>query len=758
MAPAPAGGPGAAPQPQNFRRDAEGTDEKIAAIMNGGEGLASPVEAVGEIARAMISAAPGHRLLIGDYGAIESRVTAWASNQQSKIDLWKQFDQTGNPNHDPYVVFGRAIGHPEISARAYGKVGDLAFGFGGGVGAWQNFAPEDDTSDEATIKRYRDTWRAQHPKTVQFWYALDRAAISAIRSPGTDHRVGRFTYRFDAPFLRVRLPSGRSISYPFAEIMPEPDRFGHPRATFLDTAGGGFGPCNFGRGAWGGIWSENIISGVARDLLAAAMLRLEAAGYPIVLHVHDEIVAELPIGFGSVDEFQRIITTLPDWADGLPVTVKVRAGARFSKPEKPAAPDHPDAVIPDDLRIPGFLLRCPAPPMAAAGDEDVDEDKPGDKAGDDHAGVVPDELAAILAAGGNDDSDASIGLHAGDPGARHGNDRAAGSTTETDQSSGAVSDDDKSGAGNGRDQGRRFDDYPHGERRTGRRLATYIYRDHLGANHTKVEKWRSPTAKRAHYPQRFWVQGRWASDKPKGWLHVPYRLSEMLAALAKDPSTDVFVPEGEKDADNIAALGLVGTTSAEGATPLRAKIGKWTPELSRWFYGVRRLFIPADNDEVGRAFAKEKARALETIVPSISIVLFPDVPEGEDVSYWLNELGHNKEELLARCEAAERWQGSGYVLVRAATDGLVVAGAHPARFTGIAHRRAGWRQKSNPLRLRQLRHHRQGLARWLQRGTGWQRHHAHSRGLLGSNDYAALDCRRRKSRSRLHPQEDSQGQ
>jgi DNA polymerase len=365
---------GHGPQPQNFKRDAEGTDEKIAAIMNVGEGLASPVEAVGEIARAMICAAPGHRLLIGDYGAIESRITAWAAGEQSKIDLWKRFDQTGDPNDDPYVVFGRAIKHPETSARAYGKVGDLAFGFGGGVGAWQNFAPEDDTSDEATIKRYRDTWRARHPKTVQFWYALDRAAISAIRNPSTDHRVGRFTYRFDAPFLRVKLPSGRSISYPFAEIMPQPDRFGHPRATFLDTAGGGFGPCNFGRGSWGGTWCENTVSGVARDLLAAAMLRLEGAGYHIVLHVHDEIVAEVPENFGSLEEFQRLITTLPDWAEGLPIAAKVRAGLRFSKPEQPQAPASadPDVTISDDLRIPNFLLRCPAPPMTAAVNEEID--------------------------------------------------------------------------------------------------------------------------------------------------------------------------------------------------------------------------------------------------------------------------------------------------------------------------------------------------------------------------------------------------
>ena len=65
----------------------------------------------------------------------------------------------------------------------YGKIGDLAFGFQGGVGAWQAFAPEDDASDEATIKAYRDKWRAAHPRTVQFWYAIDRAAINAVQRP-----------------------------------------------------------------------------------------------------------------------------------------------------------------------------------------------------------------------------------------------------------------------------------------------------------------------------------------------------------------------------------------------------------------------------------------------------------------------------------------------------------------------------------------------------------------------------------------------
>jgi DNA polymerase bacteriophage-type len=362
---------GHGPQPQNFKREGEDADAKIAAVMAGGTGLASPLEAVGDIARAMICAAPGHRLLIGDFSGIESRVLAWASGQQSKLELWTRFDRTGDPNDDPYVVIGRALGHAESAARAAGKIADLAFGFQGGVGAYRNFAPEDDDADEAKIKQYRDGWRQQHPKTVRFWTALDRAATNAIRRPGTSFSVGRFSYCLEAPFLRARLPSGRSISYPFAEIVPELDRFGHTRATFLDTANNKWAPCNHGHGAYGGIWCENAISGIARDLLAAAMQRLEAAGYPVVLHVHDEIVAEVPDGFGSLEEFRRLITALPDWAEGLPVAAKVREGMRFSKPDKPESAE-PSSNRDDDpiVEILGELDDAQAP---------AEPDDPGDE-------------------------------------------------------------------------------------------------------------------------------------------------------------------------------------------------------------------------------------------------------------------------------------------------------------------------------------------------------------------------------------------
>src|SRR5262249_49325041 len=175
-----------------------------------------------------------------------------------------------------------------------------------------------------------------HPQTVQFWRGINSAAINAVCKPGTTFSCRRLTVVYDGEiFLRIILPSGRALFYPSPRLAT--DKFGNAMVVFKDSAAGKWVDCRFGQGAYGGLWTENIVQAVARDLLAAAMQRLEAAGYPIVLHVHDEIVAEAPIEFGSIEEFQRLITTLPDWAEGLPVAAKVRNGPRFAKSEKPAA-------------------------------------------------------------------------------------------------------------------------------------------------------------------------------------------------------------------------------------------------------------------------------------------------------------------------------------------------------------------------------------------------------------------------------------
>jgi DNA polymerase len=624
---------GRGPQPQNMRRDGADIEAKITAVLNGGAGLESPIEAVGDIGRAMITAAPGHRLLIGDFSGIESRGLAWISGQESKLRAWVRFDETGDPNDDPYVLIGRALGHPEKTARDFGKIADLAFGYQGGVGAWNNMAPEDDASSEATIVRYRDGWRAQHPATVRFWYALDRAAIIAISYPGVDHRVGRLVFRYDPPFLRVQLPQGRSLSYPFPRI--EADRFGHAQVIFLDNAGGKFTDCRFGNGAYGGLWAENVVSGIARDLLAAALTRLEAAGYPVVLHVHDEVVCEAPYGFGTVEEFKRILTEVPPWAEGLPIAAKVRNGPRFSKsnpaPVEPPVELKPEAPWDDDvsdlyadLDIPEFLRRDKSEPAPAPAWDD-------------------DPIAEILAAA------AKITLIEG----------ALAITTSAPSvtivcigggnGGGGPTYNNKSKTDNQCDA----DGYPHGERDTGHQTVFFIYcradgQPYLGVKKTSTKQ----------FPQYHVENGQWVKGAPKG-LKIPYRLPELIRAPL---DAWVVIAAGEKDADTAAGLGFAGTTNPEGE-----RKGAWVPALNAWFYG-RRVAIMEDHDATGAAHVIEVAEALRGTASDIRIVTFHDLPAHGDLTDWVQaEPGRGYKELLAKIEATTPVDDAALESVRAST-------------------------------------------------------------------------------------------
>jgi DNA polymerase bacteriophage-type len=100
---------------------------------------------------------------------------------------------------------------------------------------------------------------------------------------------------------------------------------------FADNTAGQFTDCRHGQGAYGGTWTENVVSGIARDLLADAMLRIETAGYSIVLHVHDEVVAEVPEGFGSANEFTSLMIRKPSWGLDLPIAAQAWSGNRYSK-------------------------------------------------------------------------------------------------------------------------------------------------------------------------------------------------------------------------------------------------------------------------------------------------------------------------------------------------------------------------------------------------------------------------------------------
>ena len=163
----------------------------------------------------------------------------------------------------------------------------------------------------------------------QFWYAIDRATWEAVRNREQVIHCGRLLLKCSGAYLLIKLPSGRKLAYPYPRI--EIEDLQHEVVVFKDASAGQWRDCRGGNGAYGGLWTENVVSAISRDLLAAAMQRLEQRQYRIVMHVHDECIAEVPEGFGSTEEFVRLMITSPAWALELPIAAKAWAGQRFSK-------------------------------------------------------------------------------------------------------------------------------------------------------------------------------------------------------------------------------------------------------------------------------------------------------------------------------------------------------------------------------------------------------------------------------------------
>jgi DNA polymerase bacteriophage-type len=325
-------------QPQNLKRPfVEDLEAAIAAVSAGDYQhvrslYARPLSIVGDCSRSMIIAATGHVLIGADFASIESRVLAWVAGEEWKLDSYRRFDATRDPRDEPYCdtacrIFGVAPGSFDKSSpeRAIGKTCDLAFGYAGALGAWRKFQPDQFSDQE--VEKFKTDWRAAHPAIKSFWHKVDRAAWTAVRERGRITHCGPVAFRCAGAFLQLKLPSGRKLSYPQPRIIGDE----HEQSVVFADNGAGQFKDRHGHGAYGGLWTENVVSGIARDLLADAMLRLEAAGYPIVLHVHDEIVAEVPEGFGSTEDFTQLMTRKPSWAPELPIAASAWSGLRYSK-------------------------------------------------------------------------------------------------------------------------------------------------------------------------------------------------------------------------------------------------------------------------------------------------------------------------------------------------------------------------------------------------------------------------------------------
>ena len=199
-----------------------------------------------------------------------------------------------------------------------GKSGPLIAhnsGYGGGKAAWRTFGAQG-TDDE--IQRLVNQWREASPNIVSFWKNCERAAIAAVKNPHIIQRVREIFFMYDGTTLAIRLPSNRCLYYHSPVMLQDTTPWGTPTEklsymTWSNQAGW------HRTDTWGGKIVENICQGTSRDLLAHVMPEMETLEYPIVLHVHDEIVSEARHGYGSVDIYEEIMTRKPRWAADWPI-------------------------------------------------------------------------------------------------------------------------------------------------------------------------------------------------------------------------------------------------------------------------------------------------------------------------------------------------------------------------------------------------------------------------------------------------------
>ena len=266
-----------------------------------------------ELIRAAFIPKPGCRFVVADFSAIEARVLAWLSGEKWRLE--------GFASHGKiYEASASAMFHVPMEEvtkgsplRQKGKISELALGYGGSVGALTSMGALDMGLEEEELAPLVSTWRSANPYITQFWWDVDAAAVKAVAEK-KKMRVGRITFEYKSGFLFVELPSGRKLSY----VKPRMalNRFGRNGLAYEGIAE---------NKKWSRIETygpklvENIVQGTARDLLAEAMLRVEEKGYPIVMHCHDEIIAEVPDGTGSVEEMCAVMAVQPKWADGLPL-------------------------------------------------------------------------------------------------------------------------------------------------------------------------------------------------------------------------------------------------------------------------------------------------------------------------------------------------------------------------------------------------------------------------------------------------------
>lgn len=259
-----------------------------------------PMDILSQLIRTAFIAGEGKTYVVCDYSAIEARVLGWLAGEEWVMETFrttgKIYEATAS---QMFHVPIEEVGHGS-DLRKKGKVATLACGYQGGVGALTAMDSKGDIPEEEK-QSIIDKWRAANPKIVEFWNAVEQACIKALERPGIAYKINRGIKVVKlGKILFIYLPNGRPIAYYDAKL-EERIKYNKPRKciTYMGS--------DQQTGKWvrlesyGGKMVENITQATARDCLATAMLKLYKAGYTPVMHIHDEVVIEVPESNAAYD-------------------------------------------------------------------------------------------------------------------------------------------------------------------------------------------------------------------------------------------------------------------------------------------------------------------------------------------------------------------------------------------------------------------------------------------------------------------------
>jgi len=277
--------------------------------------------------------AEGKKFVVADWSSIEARVTPWCSGKpgEGKLDLFRNGEDVYCYNaaatfQTPYqtILDGhRAKDKTFSDMRQVGKVQELACGFAGGVGAFAAMGRAYGiVLPESEARKMVDGWRRANAWAAPYWFDLEVAYTRAIRNPKTQMVAGRVTYYYDGVHLWYLLPSGRVLCYPHALL--EEDGVTYAKAAWKPAADAKQWPR---ARLWKGLACENITQATAADILRHALRQLP----DVVLHVHDEIVIETDQPEKVLEQMQRVMSTPPAWAEGLPLAAEASIMDRYGK-------------------------------------------------------------------------------------------------------------------------------------------------------------------------------------------------------------------------------------------------------------------------------------------------------------------------------------------------------------------------------------------------------------------------------------------